>query len=111
MMVNVSVETPLARIGFGANCLAIDGGKIADNVALATFPVFVPPSVVASGLLTFECGPAVVAVTLTLAVHEPLAGMVPPENVSDVLPAAGAQVAPAQLVEAAGVAATCTPVG
>ena len=60
--------------------------------------------------LVFVCGPAVVAVTLTLTVQEPLAGMVPPvgePNVRFVAAAAGAQVGPpVQVVLAAGVAAT-----
>ena len=52
---------------------------------------------------------------LTLTVHEPLAGIVPPvgdPNVRAVAPAAGAQVGvPPQVVEAEGVEATCSPVG
>ena len=52
---------------------------------------------------------------LTLTVHEPLAGIVPPvgdPNVRAVAPAAGAQVGvPPQVVEAEGVVATCSPVG
>ena len=103
---NVSVETPFGMIGDGEKIFAIDGGTSAVNVADARLFVFVPPSVVDSGPLTFECGPAVVAMTLTLAVHEPLAGIVPPLNVSVVFPEAGAHVAPAHVVEADGVAAT-----
>ena len=111
VIVNVSVETPFGMIGDGENTFAIDGGMSAVNVAVARLDVFVPPSVVERGPLTFECGPAVVAVTLTLTVQEPLAGIVPPLNVSVVFPASGAQVAPAHVVAAAGVAATCTPAG
>lgn len=65
--------------------------------------------------LTLACGPAVVAVTLTLAVQEPLAGMLAPvgsPKVNEVAAAEGAQVGvPPQVVLAAGVAATCTPDG
>jgi len=111
VMMKVSVDTPPARIGFGANCLEIDGGSTAFKVAVATLSVVVPLSVVDGLLLMFECGPAVVAVTLTWAVHEPLAGIVPPLKVRAVLPAAGAHVAPVQVVEAEGVAATCVPAG
>src|SRR5205823_13324773 len=98
-------ETPFGRIGLGANSLAIDGGTTAVSVALAMLVVVVPLSVVETKPLTLPCGPAVVAVTLTETVHEPLAGIVPPLNVSVVLPAAGVHVPP-QVVLAAGVAAT-----
>ena len=70
LMVNVSVDVPLGRIGLGANCLVIDGGRTAVSVALAMLLVFVPPSDVERKPLTFECGPAVVAVTLTLTVQK-----------------------------------------
>ncbi len=49
--------------------------------------------------------------TVTCAVQLPLAGMVPPEKVSVVAAADGLNVAPAQVVLAAGVPATCTPEG
>ena len=52
---------------------------------------------------------------MTLTIHEPLAGMVPPvgdPNVRVVAAAAGAQVGvPPQVVVAEGVEATCRPVG
>lgn len=43
-MIKVKVEVPLARIGVGANCFAITGGKTAVMEALAdpVEPVFVP---------------------------------------------------------------------
>ena len=91
VIVKVSVDVPPGRIGVGANCLAIDGGKTAFSDALARLFVFVPLSVVERKPLVFECGPAVVAVTLTLTVQEPLAGIVPPLKVSEVAAAAGAQ--------------------
>src|SRR5947209_14509805 len=97
-------------IGEGLNCLAMTGGRMAVRLAVATLVMFVPLSVVDSVPLTLPCGPAVVAVTLTLTVHDPLAGIVPPLKVSEVAAAAGAQVPP-QVVAAAGVAATCTPDG
>src|SRR5438105_13424267 len=86
------------------------GGTMAVRLAVATLLMFVPLSLVDSVPLTLPCGPAVVAVTLTLTVQEPLAGIVPPLNVSDVAAAAGVHVPP-QVVAAAGVAATCTPDG
>src|SRR5438309_11506713 len=109
-MVKVSVDVPPARIGEGLNCLAMTGGTTAVRLAVATLLMFVPLSVVDSVPLTLPCGPAVMAVTLTLTVQEPLAGIVPPLNVSDVAAAAGAHVPP-HVVAAAGVAATCTPDG
>src|SRR5512136_1509514 len=78
VMVKVNVETPLARTGVGANCFAILGGRTAVREAEARLFLFVPPSVVERNPLTLLCGPAVVAVTFTLAVHEPLAGMLAP---------------------------------
>src|SRR5260370_9611386 len=94
MMVNVKCEMPAARMGFGANSLLMFGATTAVNGAVATLVVVVPLSVVTRKPLTLVCGPAVVAVTLTLTVHDPLAGMVAPvgePNVSEVAPAMGAQ--------------------
>ena len=110
VMVKVSVDVPPARIGVGLNPLAMDGGTSAVRLALPTLLMLVPLSVVESVPLTLPCGPALTAVTLTLTVHEPLAGIVPPLNVNDVAAAAGAHVPP-QVVLAAGVPATCTPDG
>src|SRR5436305_1255941 len=97
-------------IGEGLNCLAMTGGTIAVRFAVPTLVIVVPLSLVESVPLTLPCGPAVVAMTLTLTVQEPLAGIVPPLNVSDVAAAVGAHVPP-HVVAAAGVAATCTPAG
>jgi len=108
--VSVNRLTPPAMIGDGEKLLASCGGDSAVSVALATLAVFVPVSVVDRNPLTLLCGPAVVAVTLTPTEHEPLAGIVPPLNVSDVAPAVGAQVPP-QVEVAVGVAATCVPAG
>src|SRR5207248_3243323 len=46
----------------------------------------------------FACGPEVVAVTFTLTVHEPLAGIVPPLNASDV--GAGVRIARVERIDA-----------
>src|SRR3954469_12203591 len=104
------MDVPPARIGFGTNCFAIDGGSTAVSDAVATLVVLVPDSAVDNKPLTLVCGPAVVATILTLAVHEPLAGKVAPVVCpydSVVAPAVGAQDgAPPQVVAAAGVAAT-----
>jgi hypothetical protein len=110
VIVKVSVLTPLREIGFGENALAMLGGEIAVNVAVAVLPV--PPSVEVTLLVVFTFVPAVVAVTLTVTVQVPLAAMVPPEKLTDVLPAAGAKVGEPQPVAVAfGVAATCRPAG
>ena len=117
VIVNVSNDVPLARIGSVPNDLAIVGGTIAvsDAVAEPLLPAFVPPSVVEMNPLTFVCGPAVVAVTLTLTVHDPLAGMLAPvvcPKLNVVVAAVGAHVGePVQVVLAAGEPATCNPPG
>src|SRR5262244_3240714 len=95
VIVKVSSDVPFTWIGLGLNDLAMVGGTIvvSDAVADAPAPVFVPLSVVERKPLTLVCGPAVVAVTLTLTVHDPLAGMVPPvvcPKASDVDAATGA---------------------
>src|SRR3954463_3327204 len=98
MMVKVRVDVPPARIGVGLNPLAIDGGTSAVRLALPTLLMLVPLSVVESVPLTLPWGPGGTAVTWTLTVQEPLAGMVPPVKVSDVAAAAGAHVgAPPQV--------------
>jgi hypothetical protein len=95
--------------------LAIDGGSTAVSGADATLAVFVPLSVVERKPLVLVCGPAVVALTLTLTVQKPLAGMLPPvgePKVKDVAAAAGAHVGPpVQVVLADGVGATSRPEG
>src|SRR5581483_1849869 len=65
---------------------------------------------VARNPLMLSCGPAVVAVTLTVNEQELLAGMVPPLKVSEVALAVGAQVPP-HVVVAAGVAAAFVLLG
>jgi hypothetical protein len=62
--------------------------KVAE--ALPVEPVFVPPFVDEINPLTFWCDPSTVPVTLTLTVHEPLAGIVAPigdPKVNNVAPA------------------------
>jgi hypothetical protein len=93
------------------------GGFNTVNVAeaLPVEPVFVPPFVDEINPLTFWCDPSTVPVTLTLTVHEPLAGIVAPvgdPKVSNVAPAVGAHVGVLpHVVAAEGVAATCKPDG
>jgi hypothetical protein len=117
VIVNVSNDFPFAWMGSVPNDFAMLGAMMAESDAVAEplAPEFVPPSVVEMKPLTFVCGPAVVAVTLTLAVHDPLAGMLAPvvcPKLTVVDPAAGAHVGePVQVVLADGVPATCNPAG
>src|SRR5258708_3061671 len=106
----VSVLTPPTAIGFGENALARLGGEVKLGVSLPVLPV--PRLVEVTVPVVFAFEPLVVAVTATVTVQVPLAAIVPPEKLSDVLPAAGAKVgAPQPVVVALGVAATCRPAG
>ena len=111
-MVKVNVEVPPAKIGFAAKALTMLGGRMAVSEAVPkpVEVVLIPLSVDETNPVTFVCGPAVVAVTLTCSVQELFAGMLAPvgdPNVRVVAAAAGAHVGvPPQVVEAAGVPAT-----
>jgi hypothetical protein len=100
VIVNVNVEVPPARIGFDENNFEIVGGLSTVSVAFATpeEPMFVPLSFVWIKPLTLLWAPAVEAVTLTLTVQEPLAGIVPPEKERLVAPAVGVVAANPQVV-------------
>lgn len=117
LTVKVSKEPVPCKTGFVPKSLVILGGNTAVNDAVAEplAPELVPVSVVEIKPLTLVCGPAVVALTLTLAVQDPPAGIFAPTvcpNASDVAPAAGAQVGdPVHVVLADGVAATSRPAG
>ena len=117
VIVNVRSDVPFTRMGLVPNDFAMLGATMAvsDAVADPLAPEFVPPSVVEMNPLTLVCGPAVVAVTLTLTVHDPLAGMLAPvvcPKARAVDPAAGAHVGETvQVVLADGVPATCNPAG
>ena len=88
---------------------------MSDAVAEPLAPELVPPSVVEMNPLTLVCGPAVVAVTLTVTVHDPFAGRLAPvvcPKLKLVEPAVGAHVGePVHVVLAEGAAATCSPPG
>jgi hypothetical protein len=110
VIVNVIVLTPPTGIEFGENALAMFGGASTVNVSVPVLPV--PPLVEVTAPVVLTLAPLLVAVTLTLTVHVPLAPIVPPEKVNDVLPAVGAKVGePQPEVELFGVAATCNPAG
>lgn len=117
LMVKVSNESPPGRIGLVPKDLEMLGGSRAmrDAVADPPAPELVPLSAVEMKSLTFVCGPAVVALTLTLAVQDPPAGIFAPvvwPKARAVEPAVGAQVGePVQVVLAEGVAATSKPDG
>jgi hypothetical protein len=105
VIVKVSVLTPPTAIGFGENALAMLGGATTDKVSVPVLPV--PPLVEVTLPVVLTLAPPVVAVTATVTVQVPLAAMVPPEKLTEVLPAAGAKVGdPQPVVVALGVAAT-----
>ena len=111
-IVTVSSDVAPTRIGLVLNVFVALGGCNAVNVAMAepVAVVLVPPSIDETKPLTLVCGPAVVAVTFTLTVHDALGASVAPvgaPKVSVVDPPAGAHVGePPQVVLAAGAAAT-----
>src|SRR5689334_2219841 len=117
VMVKVRSEVPFARIGSVPNAFAMKGGTMAASEAVAepVPPAFVPLSVVETKPLTLACGPAVVAVTLTLTVHDPFGGRLAPvvcPKLNVVAPGVGAHVGePEHVVLADGDPATCSPPG
>src|SRR5258705_5198495 len=74
--VMVSTEVPFTTIGFAANDLVIVGCVRTVSVAEAATPV--PALVVATGSVQLTLEPALPDFTLTVTVHEPLAGTVAP---------------------------------
>src|SRR4029079_2580254 len=99
VIVKVSVLTPPTGIEFGENALAIAGAESAVNVSVPVLPV--PPLVEVTLPVVFTLAPAVVAVTSTVTVHVPLAATVPPEKLTDVFLATGANVGEPQPVAVA----------
>src|SRR6478672_9182243 len=91
VMVKVSVLTPPTAMGLGEKALAMLGGAATVRVSEPVLPV--PPLVEVTLPVVLTLAPAVVAVTATVTVQVPLAAMVPPEKLREVLPAAGARVA------------------
>jgi hypothetical protein len=86
----------------------MDGGPTTARLAEAVPPV--PPSVEVTVPVTLVIAPAAVPFTLTLRVHDPLAGNVPPERLTDVEPAVAVAVPPQVFVNPFGVATTRPPV-
>src|SRR5262249_8325721 len=82
----VSVVVPFSAIELAPNVLVIVGGVTADTVTVAFAVLAVPASTDVKVTVLFFT-PAVVAVTLTLKVHEPFIASVPPLKLTLPLPA------------------------
>lgn len=80
VIVNVSDVVAFREIADGLNPFAIDGG--ATTVMLADVDVPVPPSVEVTALVVLFSVPAVVPVTFTENVQEPLPASVPPDRLT-----------------------------
>jgi len=96
--VMVSVEVPPRGMIPGEKAFAADGGGVMFRVALAGLTLLAPPETVsppAGMVLTAE----ETAVTGTVTVQVPLAGMVPPESPTKLPPLTPVAVPPAQVVE------------
>src|ERR1035441_3821679 len=103
LSVSTSVETPLAEIVAGLNDFASVGATGAGvTVRVATAGTELLPLLVANApdgtVLIYV--PAIDAVTITVTVQEPLAGMTPPVRVTAVF-LMGAATVPPQVVLAA----------
>ena len=93
--VMVSVDVPLVPITVGANAMLTAGCAITVNVAEA--PAAVPAFVVVTLPVELLYAPALAEVTLTVTVHEPKPGTVPPES-ARLAPPFAAVTAPPQVV-------------
>src|ERR1035441_2479049 len=109
--VSTSVETPLAEIVAGVNnfvSVGATGAEVTVRVATAGAALLPLPVANAPDGTVLIYVPAVDAVTITVTVQEPLAGMTPPVRVTAVLPM-GAATVPPQVVPA--VPLTVRPAG
>src|SRR5688500_11059183 len=84
VIVKVSTEVPPMAIGLGANAFENVGRASTASVSLAAATLLPALAVVRppAGIVLTRL-PAVVGVTFTVTVHEPFAGMVPPESATD----------------------------
>src|SRR5215831_15957566 len=105
-MVKVRLVDPFSGIDAAPNALMITGG--AATVMVATLLVLGPCVVVAVKVLFLM--PTEVPCTLTVTVHDPLAGTVPPDKLSWPAPATAVGVPPQVFVNA-GVESTTMPAG
>ena len=99
VMLKVKREVPLGTTGFGLNTL-LTKGRPTDSVlvaAVAELPALVVVTAPEARVL-LKAPLVAVALTLTLTVHEPLAGMVPLESATEVPPLAAVTIPPAQVV-------------
>ena len=106
--VTVRTLVSLVPIDAGEKLFAIDGAPLTVSDALA-LAVFAPALAVASAptAIVSLYVPGVELVTLTVTVHEPLAGIVPPESAALAPPFAAVTAPPAHVVAPdAGVALT-----
>ncbi len=109
VMVNVRDVVALRAIDAGLNTLAIEGGATTVRMAgLLLEPV--PPSKELTAPVVLDLVPAVVPVTSTEMVHEPLAAIIPLPKLMVPEPAFAVTVPP-QTPTTLGTAATCTPEG
>jgi len=109
LMLNVKLVEPLSGIVAAPKALLMVGGL--DTLSVAVLLVApVPPLVELTLPVVLLLVPEVVAVTFTLTAHEPLAAIVPPLRLMELLFAAAVNVPP-QLLVAPGVLATCSPAG
>src|SRR6478735_11095675 len=106
-MVMLSTEALPTAPGFGANDLEIVGRAATVSVSLAA-SALLPALVVVSppAAMVLASAPEAVAVTLTVTVHEPFAGITPPESATLEPPFAAVTVPeqPAPPMAPAGVA-------
>jgi hypothetical protein len=90
--VNVNVVFAPTRTGDGLKAFASDGGNATMTDSFAVLPV--PPSVEVTAPLVLFFVPAVVPFTFTCTVQLPEAGIDPPVNATEPLPAVAATVPP-----------------
>jgi hypothetical protein len=91
VMVKVNEVVAFSAMLVGLKTFAIDGGATTLSVAvLLVAPV--PPSVELTAPVVLALAPAVVPVTFTLNVQEPLAAIVPPERLIEPEPATAVMV-------------------
>jgi len=104
LSVNVNVDVPFTATTMGANPFPITGAATTTKLADAVFPD--PPSVAATGPDTATLVPASVPRTLTVSVHDPEAGIVPPASEIDELLSTAVGTPPHELASPFGDATT-----
>ncbi len=105
----VSTAVEPGAMELGAKAFAIVGR--AETVSVAVGPAVVPAFVVVTVPVVLAYVPPAALVTLTVTVHEPFAGTVPPESTRLVPPLAAVTVPPTQLVAGEADAVFTIPAG